>query len=163
MASLQQNSEPITEDEYLSQMHREELYVYASTRLSAENLSHLEDESERYAIFKHHRAIAWWGPSHPQLSFDWVAFSVALRLKYEQNYLAAMQAFEALFLKHPLFLDLQYHLCDCLESLEAEESIISMLKHECQEFCAQHPELAQTKITDKIPAINKHTKDYFNV
>ena len=161
--TLNQNSEPVSQEEYLSHLSTDALYAYVSERLSTENLRHLKDESQRYAIFKHHRAMLWWGSKPSSHALDWQEFSEAFRLKTEQNYLEALIAFESLFLKQPLFLDLQYHLCDCLEALEAEPQLIEMLKHECQEFCTQHPELEQTKITDNIPSLTKQTRSYFNV
>lgn len=162
-ATLQQSSEPISQDEYLNHLNTEELYEYASTRLGMENLKQLEDASQRYAILKHHRAMAWWGP-YPHLdALDWEAFSQALRLKAEQAYLDAFIAFETLFLQQPRFLDLQYHLCDCLELLEDETDLISMLQYEMQAFCAHHPELEHTTLDNKILACNKQTRSYFNV
>ena len=161
--ALNQHSEIITEEEYLNHLNTEELYAYASKRLSTENLAQLNDTSRHYAIFKHHRTLAWWGPTHHSHLLDWQEFSEALRLKTEQNYLTSLIALETLFLKQPLFLDLQFHLCDCLESLDAEPQLIEMLKHECQEFCARHPELEQTKINGIIPAFNKQTRCYFGL
>jgi predicted component of type VI protein secretion system len=161
--SLQQNSQPISQDEYLSHLNTEELYEYASKRLCMENLQNLEAESQRYAIFKQHRAIAWWTSAPTSTHLDWDAFSAALRLKTEQRHLEALIAFETLFLQCPLFLDLQYHLCDCLESLNAEASLIAMLQDECQEFCTQHPDLEHTQIADNIPLFNKQTRHYFNL
>jgi predicted component of type VI protein secretion system len=162
-ATLDQHSKAISQEEYLNQLHPEDLYIYARKRLSSEYLARLNDESQRYAIFKHHRAMLWWGPEQTPEPFDWEAFSVALHLKAEENWLSACIAFETLFLNQPLFLDLQYHLCDCLELLEADPSLLKMLKKECQEFCREYPELAQTKMTPKIPSANKQTRAYFEL
>ncbi len=161
--TLQQNSQPISQDEYLSDLNTEELYEYASLRLARENLSQLQDESKHYGLLKLHRALVWWGPIQATQHLDWDAFSAALRLKAEQNHLEALIAFETLFLQCPLFLDLQYHLCDCLESLGAEPNLISMIQHEVQQLCAHAPELEHTYLEDKIPLANKHTCAYFEL
>jgi predicted component of type VI protein secretion system len=160
-ANLETHSQPISQEEYLSHLNSEALYLYASDRWAKEHLQYLNDEAMRFGIFKQNRTIAWWGPREHQDQLDWAAFSHALRLKTECKYSEALLAFETVFLEQPLFLDLQYHLCDCLEALETEPSLIDLLKHECQAFYTEHPEVQQTKLNGHIPCFNKHTQEYF--
>lgn len=170
--TLDENAEVVSTDEYLANLETVELHVLASKRLMSEQLELLKDNPLEFAIYKHNRSEMWWRyPTSSQelvLAIDeqglnWEAYTEALKLKTLQHYNEALIAFEALAHESPYFLDLQFHICDCLEELKAEEPLLAMLKNECRELCARYPELITAKINNEFALCSKQTKAYFGV
>lgn len=135
-------------------------------------LDFIKQNPFEFSAYKYSRAEMWWRiPLTVQEllnvlddhGLDWDAYSAALKLKAEQNYEAALIAFEALAHTHPYFLELQWHICDCLEALNAEESLLTMLKNECRELCLRYPELEGAKINNTYAACSKQAKAYFEL
>ena len=135
-------------------------------------LNFIKENPFEFAAYKYARAEMWWRlPLSSQEilnliddhSLSWQAYSEALKLKALQNYEEALLAFEALAHRYPYFLDLQFHICDCLEELEADESLLAMLKSEMRALCLHYPELEGAKINNEFAVCSKQTKEYFAV
>lgn len=165
---LEQNAENISMEEYLTQISSNELHQIALRRMFPEQIALLQQNPLSFSIYKHHRAELWWECpwSFQEIlarmeaeAFEWETYAKALQLKLQQEYQAALIAFESFFHEQPYFLELQMHICDCLEALSAEINLINMIKNECQELCAQYPELAFAKINNRIPLLSKQAKD----
>lgn len=165
--TLEDNAEPISVSDYLESLTTAELYQVVAARMMEEKRPLLEADPFEWALYKHHRGLLWW--SYPWSSqellqqiddagFDWEAYTAALELQMKQEHLKALLAFEALFEKHPFALDLQYHICDCLEDLGAEASLIALLKGEVVQLCTRYPELLTAKIKGEIPVLGKGAK-----
>jgi hypothetical protein len=166
-ATLEDNAEPISVSDYLESLTTAELYQVVVARMMEEKRPLLEADPFEWALYKHHRGLLWW--SYPWSSqellqhiddagFNFEAYAAALELQMKQEHLKALLAFEVLFEKHPFALDLQYHLCDCLEDLGAEASLIALLKGEVAQLCTRYPELLSAKINGKIPTLGKVAK-----
>lgn len=166
--TLEQNAENISAEEYLNQIASNELHQIAFKRVFDEHITLLQQNPLSFSIYKHHRAELWW--EYPwsfqeiltrldAKVFDWETYAKALHLKLEEEYQEALIAFEAFFYEQPYFLELQMHICDCLEALEADPSLINMIKNECQVLCEQYPDLTTAKIHHKIPLLSKQAKD----
>lgn len=165
--TLEQNAEPISVSDYLESLTTSELYQVAARRMLEEKRPLLEADLFEWALYKHARSLLWW--SYPWSSqellqqideggFNWEAYMVALELQMKQDPRQALLAFEALFEKHPFALDLQYHICDCLEDLGAEETLIGLFKGEVRQLCDRYPELLTAKIKGEIPVLGKRAK-----
>lgn len=170
--TLDINAEAVSTDEYLANMNAVELHILASKRLMKEQIELLKQNPLEFSIYKQHRAQMWWRyPISSQELFNlideqglnWEAYSEALKLKILQNYTDALIAFEELAYQHPYFLNLQLHICDCLEELGAEEALLSMLKKECRELCERYPELEGAKINNEFTVCGKEVKKYFGL
>lgn len=88
--TLEQNSEPITTDEYLGNMNTIELHLLASQKLMTEQLELLKHNNFEFSIYKHNRATLWWrNPLSDQellqliddQGLNWEAYTEALKLK----------------------------------------------------------------------------------
>ncbi len=137
-----------------------------------EHLELLKQNPLEFAIYKYRRAQMWW--RYPLSSqelvglideqgLEWSAYSAALKLKLQQNNEEALIAFEMLAHAHPYFLELQFQVCTCLEDLQAEESLLAMLKNEVRELCVHYPELESAKINNKFAVLSKQSKIYFDI
>lgn len=172
LQTLEQNAQSLSVEEYLNNISAGELHQIAAKRIITEQLALLQQAPLSFAIYKHNRAELWW--EYPWSfqevltrmdahAFNWEAYSQALQLKLEEQYLEALVSFETFFTMHPYFLDVQMHICECLEALSAESALLIMLKNECQELCTHYPDLQHAKINNKIPVSSKQTQVYLGL
>ena len=170
--TLEQNAEPIAPEEFLDNMNTVALYESVSKRLLKEHLEQLHTSTFELAYYKHARAVLWWRyPFSDQellnlidsQGLDWQAYSDALLLKAKQQYQDALIAFEQLFYQHPFYLDLQFHIADCLKILKAEQRLLDLLHAEVQVLWLQYPGLKGATIDQEILIANSHTEIYFGL
>ncbi len=137
-----------------------------------EHLELLKQNPFDFAVYKYRRAEMWWRyplSSQELLSlidtqgFNWDAYAAALKLSSQHKYDEALIAFETLSADYPYYLDLQLQICDCLEELQADETLLAMLKKECCELCRIYPELEEARINNEFAVCSKQTKAYFGV
>ncbi len=135
-------------------------------------LDFIKQNPFEFSAYKYSRAEMWWRlPLSAQEllniiddhNLDWEGYSAALKLKATQKYEEALIAFETLAHAYPYFLELQWHICDCLEALNADEALLTMLKNECRELCSRYPELENAKIDNTYLICSKQAKAYFGI
>ena len=174
LAELDARAEAVSPDQLLENMNTQQLHDLACTRLLKERMELMQNDCFNYAFYKHNRAEMWWRQPYSesellelidQQGLNWEGYCAALLVKAKGQHQQALILFETLAHQHSFFLELQLHICDCLQALNKDDSmpIIELLKNEVQQLCRVYPVLEDAKINREINIVEPRTRQYFEV
>ena len=173
MQTLDANAEAVTSDQYLENMDTQSLFELVRAKRFQDNLVLLEQNLTDLSLYLFNRINTWFAYPYTwqevanmidDNELDWDAYSEALKLYAMADYEKALVAFEALFQRYPYFLDCQYYIIQCVESIDKEAKLLlSTLPELVHKLAQLYPDLDTAATREGIKLCSKQVKAYFTI
>jgi len=171
--TLEAHAEAVTNDQYLESMDTQSLYELVCARRFRENLVLLEQNPTDLNLYLFDRINTWFAYPYTsqevankidEYDLEWDAYSAALKLYAMGEYEQALIAFESLFQRYPYFLDCQYYIIQCLESIDSEAKLLlNTLTELVQKLAQLYPDLETAATREGIKLCSKQTMQKFEI
>ena len=173
MQTLDANAEAVSSDEYLDNMDTQSLFELARAKRFQDNLVLLEQNLTDLSLYLFNRINTWFAYPYTwqevanmidDNELDWDAYSQALKLYAMADYEKALIAFEALFQRYPYFLDCQYYIIQCIESIDKDaKPLVDTLEELVRTLAKLYPDLEKATTKEGVRLCSKQTIQRFEI